>query len=67
MYKLEVKPNKYESDWIDSLVYMMSAEMAKEIDGWISLHIVKKPWWIPQFIYLWLISKLFVINKFKSL
>jgi len=65
MIGIDIKPNKYHSDFVDAFAYMISAEMAKQLDGWITLHIAPKPKWIPKFIYDWLIGKLFVINKFR--
>ena len=53
--------------YIDAFAYAVSTQMAVQLDNFFMAHINKKPWYIPKFIYDWLIKKLFVITKFKVL
>jgi len=53
------------SDLIDSRAYMFACQEAKFRDEYLLLYIKKKPYWLPNFIYEWLLSKLFVLAYFK--
>ncbi len=53
------------SDMIDSIAYMIAAEEAKITDEFILLHVKKRPWWMPERLYRFIIRQVLVMAKFK--
>lgn len=39
---------------------------AKLIDGYCQIYIKKKPWFVPKFLYRWIIKKTVVLAFFKE-
>lgn len=63
-------PNDYDysKDRLDTMIYMVSSRKVNIImDDYISCHIKKKPKFMPNFIYKYLLKKLFVLDNFKWL
>lgn len=58
-------PDKH-LDFIDSMAYSMSSYILETENKYVSMHIKKKPNYLPNFIYYWIIKRLLVITHFKK-
>lgn len=55
------------SHMVDAMCYSLIAEReARLMNEYVLLHIRQKPWWIPNVFYRWILSKLLVLNRFKT-
>lgn len=44
---------------------MIAGNQAKTIDGYVRLYVKKKPWYLPNKVYLYILSKVLVLAFFK--
>lgn len=51
---------------IESYLYAKSIHQAETIDGYVNLHIKKRPKWLPNCVWQWLLKQLLVLEHFKS-
>lgn len=64
-YKIK-DTDKRHSDLIDSIAYMFANREAEFIDRYMLLFVKKKPTWIPDFVYRWMMKKILVVVEFKK-
>ena len=69
---MELKVNNYiqktdnkHSDMVDAMSYKISAQIFKLKEEYVLLHIKKKPRYLPEFIYKWILSKILILTTFK--
>lgn len=53
------------SDMVDAFAYRIAAEMAKIHNDYFLIHIKKCPWWLPEFVYKWILSKVLELSRFN--
>ena len=64
--KLKLKEtSKDHSDMVDSFAYMMAAQEAALREQYVLLHIKKKPWYLPELFYKFILQKVLVLSSFK--
>ena len=57
----------FYSDFVDSAVYSMYAiKYAQIIDDYYLLCVKKKPWWLPNKLYKFLLKNILVLINFKA-
>lgn len=70
LFKIEnrlIDTDSRHSDMVVSIAYMIASQYAKLHEDYVLLHISKKPWYIPEFVFKWVLKKVLVINRFKKL
>lgn len=67
-YKFKVieDTDKTPNQLIDDYVYLKAKEEAEIIDAYLLLHIKQRPWYIPEFIYKFILKKILVMNRFTK-
>lgn len=58
--------DKKHSDLIDSMAYMWSSQIFKFKEDYMLLYIKKKPKYIPNFMYKWILKKVVVLAEFTK-
>ena len=61
-----IETDKKHSDFVDAIAYAIAGRMIKMRDEYLLLYVKSKPWFIPEFIYKWILKKLLVIAEFKK-
>ena len=61
-----IDTDQRHSDFIDAYAYMIAMQMAKIREDYILLYIKKKPKYMPNFLYKWLIKSFVVVAEFKK-
>jgi len=54
------------SDFVDAYAYMIAGKEMEMRESYILLHIKAKPWWLPERLYKWILSKVLNLNEFKK-
>ena len=54
------------SDFLDAFAYMVSAKEYAIRGEYLLLYIRKRPVFIPEFLFKWMLSKLLVVALFKK-
>ena len=54
------------SHMVDSFAYAIAAKEAKRLDDYVLAYVTKKPWWMPDALYRFIISKVLVLVHFKE-
>lgn len=54
------------SDYVDAFAYVVAAKEMEMRDSYILLHVKSRPWWLPEVIYKWILSKVLCLNEFKK-
>ena len=49
---------------IDKLEFVIMSEKVKAVEAMIELHLQPKPFWMPKFVWKWLISKILMIKEY---
>lgn len=62
---LEITKN-YHSDFVDSVAYMHASLIFKYREEYCLLYIKRKPKYLPELIYKWLVSKIVCLAKFNK-
>jgi len=62
---LDITTSKH-SDFIDSVAYMHASLVFKYREEYCLLYIKKKPKYIPEFVYKWIVSKIVHLAKFNN-
>lgn len=60
-----VETDSRHSDMIDAYCYAFAAQEFKAREEYILMYIKKKPYYIPEFVYKWILGKLFVLAEFR--
>ena len=60
------KTDSRHSDVIDSYAYLIASQMAKLRDEYVLIYIKKKPKYLPDFLYKWIVKKIVVIAEFRN-
>lgn len=61
-----VETDSRHSHIIDAYCYAFAAQEFKARGAYILMYIKKKPHYIPEFVYKWILGKLFVLSEFKK-
>lgn len=54
------------SHYVDAMAYYVAAQFAKLQDDYFFLHVKPAPWWMPAFVWKWLVGKMLVMTRFNS-
>jgi hypothetical protein len=57
---------RHHDDLVDSFAYMIAGMEAELIDRYCLMHVKQRPWWLPDFMYKWLLGQLLVLSYFKK-
>jgi hypothetical protein len=51
---------------VDSFAYMVAGMEVVLLNEYCVAHVRRKPWWMPEFVYRWLVSQLLVLSRFRK-
>ncbi len=51
---------------IDSVMYMFAVHEAEVRNCYLLLYVKKKPWWMPEFVYRFILKRVLILNEFKK-
>ena len=64
--KTLLKSDELHDDWLEGLAYKIAAEYAKLREDYVLLYIKKRPKWLPEIIYRWILGKVLVLANFRK-
>jgi hypothetical protein len=51
---------------VDAMAYAVAAQIAYLQNEYVLMHIKPCPWWMPNFVYRWLLSKFIYLRMFRK-
>jgi hypothetical protein len=69
-YQLEERvraaTSEHHDHIVDSIAYMVAGQEVELLNEYCVAHIERKPWWMPDLVYRWLVSQFFVLSRFRK-
>lgn len=57
--------SRHHDDLIDSMAYMVAGLEARMRNEYCLMYVNARPWWLPDFIYKWILKKVLVMANFR--
>ncbi len=59
--------NKPNTDFVDAIAYRLISRKSWMIDEYVQFRVKQKPWWLPEFIYEFLLKNLIELCYFEKI